>query len=39
MPSNTKPNPIVTGLFHGGRKVNISLLFIIQSYFAVLKTF
>ena len=39
MPSNTKPNPIVTGLFHGGRKVNISLLFITQSYFAVSKTF
>ena len=28
-------NPIVTELFISGRKLNISLVFIIQSYFAV----
>ena len=30
-----KINPIVTELFVGGRKLNISLVFITQSYFAV----
>ena len=30
-----KLNPIVTKLFIGGRKLNISLAFITQSYFAV----
>ena len=35
--SNTKSNLILTGLFHRGRKLNISLLFITQSYFAVSK--
>ena len=37
--SNTKSNLILTGLFHRGRKLNISLLFITQSYFAVSKKF
>ena len=37
MLSNKKLNPIVTQLFIGGRKLNISLVFIIESYFAVLK--
>ena len=32
--SNTKFNPVLTGLFHRGKKLNISLLFITQSYFA-----
>ena len=32
-----KLNPIVTGLFIRGRKLNISLVFITQSYFAVSK--
>ena len=35
--SNNKLNPIVTELFLRGRKLNISLVFITQSYFAVLK--
>ena len=35
MPSNK--NPIVTELFIRGRKLNISLVFIAQSYFAVPK--
>ena len=35
--SNKKLNPIVTELFLRGRKLNISLVFITQSYFAVLK--
>ena len=35
--SNKKLNPIVTELFLRGRKLNISLVFIMQSYFAVLK--
>ena len=35
--SNKKPNPIVTELFIIGRKLNISLAFITQSYFAVPK--
>ena len=37
MLSNKKLNPIVTGLFIRGRKVNVSLVFITQSYFAVPK--
>ena len=37
MLSNKKPNPIVTELFLGGRELNISLAFIMQSYFAVPK--
>ena len=32
-----KLNPIVTELFIRGRKINISLVFITQSYFAVPK--
>ena len=35
--SNKKRNPIVTELFIGGRKLNISLAFIPKSYFAVPK--
>ena len=35
--SNKKLNPIVTELFTRGRKLNISLVFITQSYFAVPK--
>ena len=38
MLSNKKLNPIVTELFIRGRKLNISLVFITQSYFAVPKT-
>ena len=34
---NKKLNPIVTELFISGRKLNISLVFITQSYFAVPK--
>ena len=34
-----KINPIVTELFIGGRKLNISLVFITQSYFAVPKKY
>ena len=37
MLSNKKLNPIVTESFIRGRKLNISLVFIIQSYFAVPK--
>ena len=37
MLSNKKFNPIVTELFIKGRKFNISLVFITQSYFAVPK--
>ena len=37
MLSNKKLNPIVTELFIRGRKLNISLVFIMQSYFAVPK--
>ena len=37
MRSNKKHNPIVTELFIRGRKLNISLAFITQSYFAVPK--
>ena len=38
MLSNKKLNPIVTELFIRGRKLNISLVFITRSYFAVPKT-
>ena len=38
MESNKKLSPIDTGLFLRGRKLNISLLFISQSYFKVSKT-
>ena len=37
MLSNKKLNPIVTELFIRGRKLNISLVFITQSYFTVAK--
>ena len=37
MPSNEKLNPVVNELFIRGRKVNISLVFIAQSCFAVPK--
>ena len=37
MLSNKKLNPIVSELFIRGRKLNISLVFFTQSYFAVLK--
>ena len=37
MLSNEKLNPIVTQLFFRGRKLNISIVFIIQSYFTVPK--
>ena len=37
MLSNKKLNPIVTELFIIGRELNISLVFISQSYFAVPK--
>ena len=37
MLSNKKFNPIVTELFIRGRKLNISLVFITQYYFAVLE--
>ena len=37
MLSNKKPNPIVTELLIRVRKLNISLVFITQSYFAVAK--
>ena len=36
--SNEKLSPIVTELFLRGRKLNISLVFISQSYFKVPKT-
>ena len=39
MLSNKKLNTIVTKLFIRGRKLNISLVFITQCYFAVLKNF
>ena len=35
--SNRKDNPVVTELFTWGRKLNIFLVFIAQSYFAVTK--
>ena len=37
MVSNKKLNPIVTELFIRGRKLNISFVFVTQSYFAVPK--
>ena len=37
MLSNEKRNPIVIELFIAGRKLNISIVFITQSYFNVLK--
>ena len=37
MDHNKKLNPIVTELFIRGRKLNISLVFIAQSYFKVPK--
>ena len=37
MISNNKLNPIVTELFIRGRKLNISIIFITQSYFKVPK--
>ena len=38
MESNKKLSAIVTELFLRGRKLNISFIFISQSYFKVLKT-
>ena len=38
MESNKKLGPIVTALFLRGRKLNILLLFISQSYFKMPKT-
>ena len=35
--SNKKPNPVVTESFIRGRKLNISLVFITQFCFAVMK--
>ena len=35
MINNTKLNPLVTELFIGVRKLNISIVFITQSYFKV----
>ena len=37
MINNKKHNPVVTGLFIRGRKLNISIAFITQSYFKVPK--
>ena len=37
MINNKKPNPIVTELFIRGRKLNISFVFVTQSYFKVPK--
>ena len=37
MLSNKKLNPVVTELLIRGRELNISLVFIMQSYFAVSK--
>ena len=37
MISNKKLNPVVTELFIRGRKLNISIVFITQSYFKVPK--
>ena len=37
MESNQKLNPMVTELFFRGRKFNISLVFVTQSYFKVKK--
>ena len=38
MESNKKLSPIITQLFLRGRKLNVSLVFISQSYFKVPKT-
>ena len=37
MINNKKLNPVVTKLFIRGRKLNISIVFITQSYFKLLK--
>ena len=37
MVSNKRINPVVTAFFIRGRKLNISLVFITKSYFAVPK--
>ena len=37
MINNSKLNPIVTELFIRGKKLNISIVFIMQSYFKVPK--
>ena len=37
MINNNKLNPVVTELFIRGRKLNISIVFIMQSYFKVPK--
>ena len=37
MTNNKKLNPVVTELFIGGRKLNISIVFIAQLYFKVPK--
>ena len=37
MINNKRLNPIITELFIRGRKLNISIIFITQSYFKVLK--
>ena len=37
MINNKKLNPVVTELFIRGRKINISIVFITQSYFKVSK--
>ena len=37
MITNKKLNPVVTELFIRGRKLNISIVFITQSFFTVLK--
>ena len=39
MINNKKLNPVVTELFNGGRKLNISVVFITQSYFKIPKEF
>ena len=38
MEANKELNPVVTELFLRGRKLNISIVFISQSYFKVPKT-
>ena len=38
MLSNKKPNPIVTGLLIREKKINISLVFITETNFAVIKS-
>ena len=39
MLTNKKLNPIITGLFIRGRKLNMSLVFTTQYYFVVPKNF